>query len=181
MAERPTQSFLDHLKLREGFEAYVYADSLKKLTGGTGHLLTKEELEKYKEGDKIDEATTTRWLKEDSSGAYNAAISQAKEAGITDQAFIEALGSVNFQLGTNWRSKMKNAWAAIEAGEFDKAINEIKFKSGEKGTEKSDWFTQTPTRVEDFSAALKVYSIKRDLALMKPDETTMDSVTLPPN
>ena len=149
MAEKPTQSFLDHLKLREGFEAYVYVDSLKKLTGGTGHLLTKEELEKYKEGDKIDEATTTGWLEKDSSKAYNAAISQAKEAGITDQAFI--------------------------------AINEIKFKSGEKGTEKSDWFTQTPTRVEDFSAALKVYSIKRDLALMKPDETTMDSVTLPPD
>ena len=181
MAEIPTESFLKHLSDREGFESYVYADSLGKLTGGTGHLLTEKELAKYKKGQKIDETTTKQWLIDDSSKAYNAAIAQAKEAGITDQAFIEALGSVNFQLGTNWRSKMKNAWAAIEAGEFDKAINEIKFKSGEKGTEKSDWFTQTPTRVEDFSAALKVYSIKRDLALMKPDETTMDSVTLPPN
>jgi GH24 family phage-related lysozyme (muramidase) len=135
MAEKPTQSFLDHLKLREGSESYVYADTLKKLTGGTGHLLTADELLKYKEGDVIDEAIITKWLEEDSTKAYNAAISQAKEAGITDQAFIEALGSVNFQLGTNWRGKMKNAWKAIKAGEFDKAIDEIQFKSGEKGTE----------------------------------------------
>ena len=180
MAEKPTQSFLDHLKLREGSESYVYADTLKKLTGGTGHLLTADELLKYKEGDVIDEAITTKWLEEDSAKAYNAAISQAKEAGITDQAFIEALGSVNFQLGTNWRGKMKNAWKAIKAGEFDKAINEIQFKSGEKGTEKSNWFTQTPTRVEDFSAALKIYGMKRDLALIKPDEATMSSGDQPP-
>ena len=181
MADKPTQSFLDHLELREGSESYVYADSLKKLTGGTGHLLTKEELLKYKEGEEIDKTITDEWLRQDSAKAYDAAISQAKEAGIEDQAFIEALGSVNFQLGTSWRGKMKEAWKAIKAGEFDKAINEIQFKSGEKGTEKSDWFTQTPTRVEDFSAALKNYSMKRDSALMKPDETTMDSVPLPPN
>ena len=181
MAERPTETFLEHLKDREGFRNYVYADSLKKLTGGTGHLLTADELLKYKEGALINEEITADWLRKDSARAYNAAISQAKEAGITDQAFIEALGSVNFQLGTGWRGKMKNAWEAIKAGEFDKAIDEIQFKSGEKGTEKSKWFQDTPVRVEDFSAALKKYSMKRDSALMKPDEATMDSVPLPPN
>ena len=181
MANKPTESFLNHLTLREGFENYVYLDSLKKLTGGTGHLLTTEELLKYKSGDKIDKAVTTAWLEKDAAKAYDAAILQAREAGITDQDFIEALGSVNFQLGTGWRGKMKNAWKAIKDGKFDEAIDEIQFKSGEKGTEKSAWFKQTPVRVEDFSTALKIYGIKKDLALMKPDETTMDSVPPPPN
>ena len=181
MAEIPTESFLKHLSDREGFESYVYADSLGKLTGGTGHLLTEKELAKYKKGQKIDETTTKQWLIDDSSKAYNAAIAQAKEAGITDQAFIEALGSVNFQLGTGWRDKMPKAWKAIKAGKFDEAINQIQFKSGEKGTEKSNWSTQTPVRVEDFSDALKIYSVKRDLALLKPDETVIDTVPPPPN
>ena len=181
MAEIPTESFLKHLSDREGFESYVYADSLGKLTGGTGHLLTEKELAKYKKGQKIDETTTKQWLIDDSSKAYNAAITQADEAGITDQAFIEALASVNFQLGTGWRDKMPKAWKAIKAGKFDEAINQIQFKSGEKGTEKSNWSTQTPVRVEDFSDALKIYSAKRDLSLLKPDEATMDSVPLPPN
>ena len=181
MAERPTETFLEHLKDREGFRNYVYADSLKKLTAGTGHLLTADELLKYKKGDKIDETITAGWLEKDSATAYNAAISQAKEAGITDQAFIEALGSVNFQLGTGWRDKMPKAWKAIKAGKFDEAINQIQFKSGEKGTEKSNWSTQTPVRVEDFSDALKIYSVKRDLALLKPDETVIDTVPPPPN
>ena len=181
MAEIPTESFLKHLLDREGFESYVYADSLGKLTGGTGHLLTEKELAKYKKGQKIDETTTKQWLIDDSSKAYNAAITQADEAGITDQAFIEALASVNFQLGTGWRDKMPKAWKAIKAGKFDEAINQIQFKSGEKGTEKSNWFTQTPVRVEDFSDALKIYSVKRDLALLKPDETVIDTVPPPPN
>ena len=176
MGEKPTKSFLDHLEHREGFRDYVYPDSLKKLTGGIGHLLTIEDLKDYKEGDKIPETVTRKWLAEDSTKAYNAAISQAKEAGITDQALIEALGSVNFQLGTGWRKKMKNAWTAIKAGEFDEAINQIKFKSGEKGTEKSKWFKDTPVSVEDFAAALKSYSIKRDSVLMKPDEAVMDEI-----
>ena len=181
MAEIPTESFLKHLSDREGFESYVYADSLGKLTGGTGHLLTEKELAKYKKGQKIDETTTKQWLIDDSSKAYNAAITQADEAGITDQAFIEALASVNFQLGTGWRDKMPKAWKAIKAGKFDEAINQIQFKSGEKGTEKSNWSTQTPVRVEDFSDALKIYSVKRDLALIKPDETVIDTVSPPPN
>ena len=176
MADKPTESFLEHLKDREGFRNYVYADSLKKLTGGTGHLLTADELLKYKEGAVIDENITTKWLEKDSAKAYNAAISQAKEAGITDQAFIEALGSVNFQLGTGWRRKMENAWKAIKAGNFDKAIDEIQFKSGEKGTEKSKWFQDTPVRVEDFSTALKSYSVKRDIELLKSDDAVLDSI-----
>ena len=183
MAEKPTQSFLDHLKLREGFESYVYADSLKKLTAGTGHLLTKKELLKYKEGDKIDETDIARWLEEDSSTAYNAAISQAKEAGITDQAFIEALGSVNFQLGTGWRAKFKGTWNAIKAGDFKLAAEEAMYKDPselDKGPPPKDrmssWFQQTPVRVNDFTAALKNYGMKKDRESLNPDEAVMDAI-----
>ena len=183
MAEIPTQSFLKHLSDREGFENYVYADSLGKLTGGTGHLLTEKELAKYKKGQKIDETTTKQWLIDDSSKAYNAAITQADEAGITDQAFIEALASVNFQLGTGWRGKFKGTWDAIKSGDFKLAAEEAMYKDPDeldKGPipkdRMSQWYQDTPVRVNDFTAALKKYGVKRDLALLKPDDTVIDSI-----
>ena len=183
MAEIPTQSFLKHLSDREGFENYVYADSLGKLTGGTGHLLTEKELAKYKKGQKIDETTTKQWLIDDSSKAYNAAIAQADEAGITDQAFIEALASVNFQLGTGWRGKFKGTWNAIKAGDFKLAAEEAMYKDPDeldKGPiplyRTSQWYQDTPVRVNDFTAALKNYGLKKDRESLNPDKAVMDSV-----
>jgi len=183
MAKIPTESFLKHLSDREGFESYVYADSLGKLTGGTGHLLTKKELEKYKEGQKIDETDTKQWLIDDSSKAYNAAIAQADEAGITDQAFIEALASVNFQLGTGWRGKFKGTWNAIKAGDFKLAAEEAMYKDPselDKGPPSKDrmssWFQQTPVRVNDFTAALKIYGMKKDRESLKPDDAVIESI-----
>ena len=158
MAEIPTESFLKHLSDREGFESYVYADSLGKLTGGTGHLLTEKELAKYKKGQKIDETTTKQWLIDDSSKAYNAAIAQADEAGITDQAFIEALAE----------EAMYKDPDELDKGPIPK-------------DRMSQWYQDTPVRVNDFTAALKKYGVKRDLALLKPDETVIDTVPPPPN
>ena len=40
----------------------------------------------------------------------------------------------------------------------------------------SSWFQQTPVRVRDFTAALKNYGMKRDLALLKPDDAVIDTV-----
>ena len=53
ISNEPTESFMEHLKLREGFKENVYLDTLGKPTAGTGHLLTAEEKALYKEGDKI--------------------------------------------------------------------------------------------------------------------------------
>ena len=154
----PTQSFMEHLKNREGFKESVYLDTLDKPTAGTGHLLTAEENALYKVGDKISPETTNQWLKQDSSKAYSAGFLQAKELGIEDQGMIEALGSVNFQLGTGWRDKFKGTWSAMKSGDFNLAASEAQFvdpSDPSKGTSK--WMQQTPTRVKDFTSALTSY------------------------
>ena len=175
ISQTPTEEYMAHLSLREGFRSDVYADSLGKLTAGTGHLLTADELEKYKEGDIIDKEVTAAWLSKDSSKAYSAALSQAKEAGISNQEMINAIAGVNFQLGIGWRKKMPSAWKAIKSGDFDEAVNQIQFKSGIPGTAKSNWFTQTPKRVTDFSIALKEYGDLRKFS--DRDEEVVKSVT----
>ena len=49
ISQIPTEEYMAHLKDREGFRSDVYKDSLGKLTAGTGHLLTADELTEYKE------------------------------------------------------------------------------------------------------------------------------------
>ena len=178
----PTKEYMEHLKLREGFKGHVYKDTEDKLTAGTGHLLTPEELKDYKEGDIIDEKILSGWLTEDSSKAYSAALSQAKELGISNQEMINALAGVNFQLGTSWNKKFKGAWSAMEAGDFDLAAKEVMYKNpdelkyGPPSTDRmSNWYQQTPTRVADFSRALKDYSSVRQFT--KDDEVVASSTS----
>ena len=143
---KPTESFLEHLKDREGFRDEVYLDSLGKPTVGIGHLLTEEENKQYKVGDRVPDNILNRWLEEDSIKAWTAALKQSKELDIDDLNFIEALASVNFQLGINWNNIHKNTWKFLQTKEYDKAADEAA---------DSTWFKQTPTRVEDFQAAIK--------------------------
>ena len=162
LSTSPTESFLKHLKLREGFREDVYLDSLGKPTGGTGHLLTVSEKAEYKIGDRPGKTITDKWLSQDSELAYGAGLSQAKELGIEDQGMVEALGNVNFQLGTGWRDKFKGTWAAMKSGDYDLAGKEAMFKTPGKNLElgppePSEWMKQTPTRVTDFVSALKSY------------------------
>ena len=190
-SQEPTEEYMAHLRDREGFRSDVYKDSLGKLTAGTGHLLTAEELTKYKEGDIIDEEITSHWLKEDSAKAYSSAILQAKELGISDQKMINALGGVNFQLGGDWKSKFKKTWSAMKSGDFDLAANEATFKypgaSGNvfdldrtKQVGTSAWAHQTPKRVQDFTTALRSYGTRRDIDSIYSDEAVMKDA-LPKN
>jgi GH24 family phage-related lysozyme (muramidase) len=163
----PTKEFMDHLRIREGDESEVYLDTSDKPTVGVGHLLTAEERKLYPEGTTIDKEQLDLWLEIDSSVAYNAGLAQAKEAGITDQKMVEALGSVNYQLGRGWREKFPSAWTAIKEGDFIEAVDQIKYKN--KNTkEKSAWYKETSTRVEDFEKALTAYGKK-----VKPQDYAM--------
>ena len=186
-SQEPTQSFMKHLKVREGFRGNVYLDTLGKPTAGVGHLLTAEENALYKEGDMISPETTDRWLKQDSSKAYSAGFLQAKELGIQDQGMIEALGSVNFQLGTGWRDKFKNTWSAMKSGDFNLAASEAMFKKpGEGGnvfsmdrTQQhgtSSWAQQTPQRVQDFVGALTSYGDSQKKSSIDPSGIAMDAM-----
>lgn len=138
--------FLSHLLKREGSRNESYADSLGKLTGGVGHLLSADEKKKYPKGTAIPEEVTKTWLKEDSAKAYTSAEEQASELGIQDVEFINALASVNFQLGTKWNTIHKGTWKLIKQGKYTEAAKEAA---------NSRWFKQTPVRVKDFQEALR--------------------------
>lgn len=140
------QEVIDHLKLREGWRTTVYMDTRKFLTVGMGHKLTRSELQKYSEGDTVPKATLDAWAQADAKVAYDAAVSQAAMAGITDQNLINALAAVNFQLGTSWYTEHKKTWAHIMGHRWEEAAREVS---------DSAWYSQTPVRVKDFQAALR--------------------------
>ena len=134
-----------HALLREGKVYFVYLDSLDKLTGGIGHLLTKSEKKKYKLGDKISQEQIDIWFEKDSERATDKAIEQAQEIGIESDWFIASLISVNFQLG-DFKKKFKGSYPAIVRGDYDHAIKNLR---------RSKWYRQTPVRVEDFIETLE--------------------------
>lgn len=142
--ENPVDVFREHARAREGYSLRVYADSLGNPTVGIGHLVVPAD--KLKIGDVITEDQAMAFWEEDSRLAFNAALKQAKEAGICDPCFIAALASVDYQLGTGWRAKFPVVWALIEAGRYDEAADTL---------DTSLWMTQTPVRVRDFQMALR--------------------------
>lgn len=141
----PSEEFFNHLKLREGFRTHVYKDSLGNLTVGVGHLLTPEELEVYKEGDKWEGDLETQFRK-DAAHAYAAGKQQARMIGLlSNKDLIETLGHVCFQLGSQWNKIHKKTWGFLLEKKFIHAAVEA---------EDSLWYKQTPIRVKDFQLGL---------------------------
>jgi|TARA_R100000656_G_scaffold259_2_gene411 GH24 family phage-related lysozyme (muramidase) len=175
MAEKgkPTPQFMKHLKSREGSVSKSYLDSLGKLTGGIGHLLSEEEKRLYPKGANIPEEVRTEWIQKDSLKAWDEAVNQAESLGAGESGeFVEALASVNFQMGTNWKKKFPSAWKALESGDYDEAIAQVEYvdpRKKEKGA--SAWKTQTPVRVADFVEAIgELKSYKENIAYAARDE-----------
>ena len=152
MSSEYFKNFTEHLRLREGYREEVYLDTLGKATCGTGHLLSPAENAQYAVGDTIDTAVLDRWLEEDSEKAWNAAAQQLQDLNIEKPEFIVALGSVNFQLGTQWMNKFPSAYKALQNKDYDEAIRQVSTGSGKDG--QSKWKEQTPVRVEDFIEAI---------------------------
>jgi len=152
MSSEYFKNFTEHLRLREGYREEVYLDTLDKPTCGTGHLLSPAENAQYAVGDTIDTAVLDRWLEEDSEKAWNAAAQQLQDLNIEKPEFIVALGSVNFQLGTQWMNKFPSAYKALQNKDYDEAIRQVSTGSGKDG--QSKWKEQTPVRVEDFIEAI---------------------------
>lgn len=147
----PMAETRDLLVKREGVRTESYKDSLGKLTGGIGHLLTDEEAKRYPEGTAIPQEVVDRWFKRDHAEAFAKASKQAKEVGRPELA--KALTSVVFQLGPKWNLPRKEGgkgfvktWALMKAGKFKEAADEVA---------NSQWASQTPVRVEDFQAELR--------------------------
>ena len=140
------EAFSEHILLREGRKPKSYYDTEEKMTGGIGHLLTPEEIIKYPENTIIPDEQTDAWFKADQKKSFKAALSQAKKLKIYNPDFVNALASVNFQLGPSWYKKHVETWRLLEEGNYDEATTEAA---------NSIWNEQTPVRVADFQEAIK--------------------------
>jgi GH24 family phage-related lysozyme (muramidase) len=136
-------AFRNLMILREGQVNHVYADSRGLPTVGIGHLVVADD--HLALGDQISAARVDELFHADAAAALTAAWNQAGQAGITSLAFIPALASVNFQLGTGWTGKFPNTWAMIVNGKYVDAAHAL---------EGTIWQKQTPVRVADLQHAL---------------------------
>ena len=202
ISKTPSEEYKKHLKEEEGTLNFIYKDTSDLDTGGTGHLMTDADKEKYgidkntkyvvvnteygkrkaatdKEGNiiRLDKDVTDAWFEKDAARYYETGRSWAEELGIEDQNMVNTLAGVSFQFPA-FKSKMPSAWSAMKVGNFDaeEAIKQIKFVSGIPGTTKSKWYDETPRRVEALSVALSDYSRRKDTALIDPDKSTMEDV-----
>jgi GH24 family phage-related lysozyme (muramidase) len=140
------------MRAREGEVLNVYADTKGIPTCGIGHkVLPADNLEL---GDIITQAQCDAFFAVDGDAAWEAAVAQADQAGITSAAFLPWLASVNFQLGTNWIAKFASTWEMICAGDYDAAADHI-------GT--LPWASETPVRVADFAGALRALPSKETI------------------
>lgn len=121
-------------------------DSLGKLTGGVGHLLTPLEATMYPEGSQISSTTVEAWLRGDLEVSKKAAQKQCEELLDPSEDLYHALISVNFQLGTGWNKIHKKTWSLMTQGKYEEAAVEAA---------NSLWYRQTPVRVKDFQKALR--------------------------
>lgn len=140
------KSIVNHLKKREGVKYVSYRDSLGKLTGGVGHLLSPKEALLYPEGTYIASPIVESWLRGDIALAEKAAQNQCEELIEPSEDLLHALISVNFQLGTNWNRIHKKTWKLMTQGRYEEAAVEAA---------NSVWYKQTPIRVKDFQKALR--------------------------
>lgn len=155
VTEEFKKDYIKHLKLREGVIHKSYKDSLGKLTGGVGHLLTGQDALDYPLGSSIPVSVVDKWLLEDSEEALDAALKQVLEIGVYSEHFLMILASVNFQLSVNWHKKFVTAYKHLKNHEWERAIAEIEYVR-EGSSQKSLWNIQSPTRVSDFVGAIRL-------------------------
>lgn len=128
----------------EGVNYRVYYDNAGNLTVGIGHKVTAAD--GLSLGDTISQEKVDAFFNSDIASAYSAAQSQSAELGQANPNFIANLTSVNFQLGTGWRSKFYNTWNLLVNGDVSSAIQHLY---------QSAWYQQTPSRVDNFVASLQ--------------------------
>lgn len=128
----------------EGRRNIVYVDTRGFPTGGIGHRILAGE--NFRVGDNISESQIEAWFTADVSKAFNAAVSQSREIDKYNVEMIARLTSVNFQLGTSWRSDFPNTWSYIKNGDVESAVRNLI---------QSRWNQQTPGRVANLIITLR--------------------------
>ncbi len=123
----------DTIKKDEGIRrdkegAHVsYKDSRKKLTGGIGHLMTKEEKKQYPVGTVIPDKVVDEWFKTDMDEADKdlTRVLEKRSVHVPDDVY-NILLNMTFNLGEKGISDFKDMWAAIEVGDWKTASDEMR-------------------------------------------------------
>ena len=128
---------------REGYVDKVYYDNLGVPTYGVGQT-----------GSNI-----ARTFKDTYKIYRTAAEKQAEQMPKVTDNFVDALTSMNFQLGTSWAIKFPSAWKHMQEGKYRDAALEIEFAKNKKGA-KTLWYNQTEERAIDMIKALNTLGNK---------------------
>jgi len=139
---------------KEGYVDGYYLDSRNILTRGVGQTGD------YAKG-KESHSGFEKAIADSTKAANKQAKAMSEKGQVIDPNFTESLVGVNFQLGSEWTTKFPTAWSNLQEGKYEDAIEEIRFTKKGSGIA-SDWAKQTPTRVDDFTQAI------RDQADYKP-------------
>ncbi len=142
--EREPFAETDTIKKDEGIRRnkegshVAYRDTRKKLTGGIGHLMTKEEKKQYPVGTAIPDDVVQQWFKTDMDTADKGLtrVLEKKAVHVPDEVY-NVLLNMTFNLGEKGISKFDDMWAAIEVGDWKTAAVEMK---------NSDWAKQVGNR-----------------------------------
>jgi lysozyme len=135
-----------------------YRDTEKHLTGGRGHLLTKDERKLYPKGTIIPDEVVDAWFKEDmeEADATLTRILEKKAVHVPDEVY-DILLNMSFNLGQKSLLTFKKMWAAIEVEDWATAAVEM---------EDSKWFKQVKNR------AVRLVSRMASLGSKAPEEQT---------
>jgi GH24 family phage-related lysozyme (muramidase) len=140
------QDILDHIKLREGYNAKVYKDTRGFLTAGVGHKLTPSQKAQYALGAIVPDDVLASWENADTLHAYQDAIALADRIGVNDPNLIEGLTCAAFQLGDHIPTEFPTLWNLLMTHQWEAAAEDA-------GS--TLWGRQTPVRVQDFQGFLR--------------------------
>ena len=105
----------------------AYKDSKKKMTGGIGHLMNKEEKKLYPVGTAIPDKVVNEWFKTDVDEADKSLtrILEKKAVHVPDEVY-NILLNMTFNLGQKGISEFTDMWAAVEVGDWKKVAVEMR-------------------------------------------------------
>ena len=143
---------MDMIKKNEGFKNKPYQDSLGLWTVGVGHLIG--------DGKTLPPAWDRTFTNQEIDTLFAVDFQHHKELAAKSPGWEKAndkakMGIIDltFNMGGAWFKKFKNASAAMAAGDFQKAADELKYKDETK-TKLSNWYQQVKGRAERTTALI---------------------------
>tara|TARA_R100000697_G_scaffold4506_1_gene9584 strand:- start:531 stop:1133 length:603 start_codon:yes stop_codon:yes gene_type:complete len=146
-------------KLNEKGQHVLYKDSLGKMTGGIGHLITEKDKKYFgkPEGTVVDLEDVIKWEQDDTKTALKDAKDfLGKDWDKSSLAVKEVATNMAFNLGKTKLSKFTGLQKAMKDGDMKKAAEEILFNT-DTG-EISKYASQVGKRATDLAAILNPQS-----------------------